>query len=94
MLRQKFPDSTIVRSSTLFGYEDRFLRAIGGKPHEKAFILTVGVACSSLPFGFPVVNNGEAKRFPLYVGDLAEGLSRIVRIDSDLVKGKTFGLFG
>lgn len=30
-LREEFPDSIIVRSSILFGHEDRFLRAIGGK---------------------------------------------------------------
>lgn len=30
LLRKEFPDSIIVRSSTLFGHEDRFLRAIGG----------------------------------------------------------------
>jgi NADH dehydrogenase (ubiquinone) 1 alpha subcomplex subunit 9 len=30
MLRTDFPNSVIVKASTLFGHEDRFLRAIGG----------------------------------------------------------------
>lgn len=38
MLKEEFPESIIVRGSTLFGYEDRFLRAIGGKtPHYIAY---------------------------------------------------------
>lgn len=47
-----------------------------------------------MPFGFPIVNHGIAKKYPLYVGDLAEGLTRIIRLNSDLVTGKTFELFG
>jgi hypothetical protein len=47
-----------------------------------------------MPFGFPIVNHGIAKKYPLYVGDLAEGLTRIIRLNSDLVSGKTFELFG
>ena len=31
MLKKEFPDSIIVRSASLYGFEDRFLRAIGGK---------------------------------------------------------------
>lgn len=30
-LKEEFPESIIVRGATLFGHEDRFLRAIGGK---------------------------------------------------------------
>ena len=29
-LKEEFPESIIVRGATLFGHEDRFLRAIGG----------------------------------------------------------------
>lgn len=31
MLEEEFPKTVIVRSSCLFGHEDRFIRAIGGK---------------------------------------------------------------
>ena len=30
ILKEEFPESIIVRGGTLFGHEDRFLRAIGG----------------------------------------------------------------
>lgn len=102
LLRKKFPESIIVRSSTLFGHEDRFLRAIGGNfavlIHRHFWIICfcsfLLIAFSFLPFGYPVVNHGAAKRSPLYVGDLADGISRIIRLNDELVKGKTFDLFG
>lgn len=34
MLKEEFPKTVIVRSSSLFGHEDRFLRAIGGKDYD------------------------------------------------------------
>ncbi len=52
------------------------------------------IAFSLLPFGYPLVNHGRSLRNPLYVGDFAEGLMRIVSLNSDLVTGKTFDLFG
>jgi len=80
LLRQDHPNSIIVRPSALFGYEDRFLHALG------SFV--------AFPFGFPVVDHGKAKRSPLYVGDLAEGLTRLCQLDSALIHGRTFDLFG
>ena len=105
MLKKEFPKTVIVRSASLYGHEDRFLRAIGGKDKRKEcncfkmyfyfiYYAYSSLACSSLPLGYPIVNNGIAKRYALYVGDLAEGLSRIIRLNSNLVEGKTFDLFG
>lgn len=37
LLREEFPKTVIVRSSSLFGHEDRFLRAIGGT-NKKAYV--------------------------------------------------------
>ena len=31
VLKEEFPKTVIVRATSLFGHEDRFLRAIGGK---------------------------------------------------------------
>ena len=31
LVRKEFPETIIVRPGSLFGFEDRFLRAIGGK---------------------------------------------------------------
>lgn len=41
-----------------------------------------------------MVRDGVARRYPLYVGDLAEGISRITRLNPEIVEGKTFDLFG
>ena len=35
MLKKEFPKTVIVRSASLYGHEDRFLRAIGGKDKRK-----------------------------------------------------------
>ena len=80
LLRQNYPKSVIVRPSALFGYEDRFLHAIG--------------TFSTFPLGFPVANHGRAKRSPLYIGDLAEGLTRLCLLDSAHIEGQTFDLLG
>jgi NADH dehydrogenase (ubiquinone) 1 alpha subcomplex subunit 9 len=40
LLKEEFPKSIIVRGSTLFGHEDRFLRAIGGKAINSEFTLS------------------------------------------------------
>lgn len=58
------------------------------------YILICSLFSSALPFGYPIINHGLAKRNPLYVGDLTEGISRIIRLNSDLFDGKTFDLFG
>lgn len=79
-VRRIFPESTIVRPSQLFGHEDRLMNLIG--------------VFSAIPFGYPVVNHGKAMRYPLYVGDFAEGLFRLCRERDGRFDGKTFDFLG
>ncbi|KAI9224434.1 putative NADH2 dehydrogenase 40K chain [Blastocladiella britannica] len=61
-VRAEFPAATIVRTSTMFGHEDRFLHQIGW--------------LANWPM-LPVVNEGTAIRRPVYVGDVAKGLANL-----------------
>lgn len=78
---QEFPDATIIRMSVLYGHEDRFLNSFG--------------SLSTIGLGLPIVkgNNMENARhtfYPLYVGDAACGISRLIQAndDTDYFQGK------
>eukprot|EP00842_Homolaphlyctis_polyrhiza_P004520 jgi/Hompol1/5069/HPOL_004151-RA len=77
---EEFPDATIVRPSNLFGYEDKLLNRFGwfAKWSPGSYI--------------PVVNGGKTKLRPVYVGDVAAVLAKMIRDDSSV--GRVVELYG
>ena len=63
-MRSEFPDSVIVRPSIVFGAEDDFLNRF-------AWIARLAPA-------LPLIDGGATKFQPVYVGDVADGIARIV----------------
>jgi len=79
-VRDAFPGSIIVRPSTVFGPEDRFLNWIAD-------------ACERFPF-FPLVNEGKTLVQPVYAHDVAKALMNIVYVSLFFTKHVTkFSLF-
>ncbi|KAJ3286248.1 hypothetical protein HK104_009126 [Borealophlyctis nickersoniae] len=77
-VREEFPDAIIVRPASMYGQEDRFWNRIGW------FIKWIHV--------LPLFNHGRTRMRPVYVGDVAEVLARLMK-DEKLV-GKTVELYG
>lgn len=77
-VKAAFPDATIVRPATMYGEGDRFTQS------------TAALA-KLLPM-FPLVEGGVAKRSPVHVNDVAEGIARCVHEHS--TAGKTVELLG
>lgn len=77
-VREAFPDATVVRPSVVFGPEDDFFNRFG-------WLATL------LP-ALPLIGGGETKFQPVYVGDVAEGIARILADDES--KGQTFEFGG
>jgi NADH dehydrogenase len=61
---KSYPDATIVRPSVLFGPGDSFLTAIDG--------------ISRLSPVFPLFGSGDTRMQPVFVGDVAEAVARIL----------------
>jgi NADH dehydrogenase (ubiquinone) 1 alpha subcomplex subunit 9 len=78
VVREIYPDATILRPGSMYGQEDRFLCRIAGQ--VKAAPVT------------PLINGGTAMRSPVYVDDVAEAIGVCLR-DSSTV-GKTYELSG
>ena len=70
-----YPAAIIVRPAMLFGMEDRLINAIAEYGRY-----SFGLAC--------VHQGAELVRRPVYVGDAAEGLTRIARDAKHLSSGK------
>lgn len=47
---------------------------------------------AAFPLGYPIIHGGGQIRYPLYVGDLCEGLWRMCQVED--VDGATFDLVG
>jgi uncharacterized protein YbjT (DUF2867 family) len=78
LVREAFPEATILRPSVMFGPEDAFF-------NQLAAIARV------MPV-LPLFGTGEVRLQPAYVGDVAEAVARALA--SDAAKGKTFELGG
>lgn len=65
-VRDEFPGAIIVKPSTAFGPEDRFLNWIAD-------------ACERFPF-FPLINEGKTLVQPVYSHDVAKALMKIVYV--------------
>ncbi|EGF77702.1 hypothetical protein BATDEDRAFT_37370 [Batrachochytrium dendrobatidis JAM81] len=77
---EEYPDATIVRSATMYGDEDRFWNRMGWFAKW---------APGSI---LPVVHNGKARIRPVYVGDVAIVLSKMLQNDASV--GKMVELYG
>ena len=76
----EFPSATIVRPSTLYGHEDKFWNRIGW-------------FAKWIPGSYvPLYNGGLTRLRPVYVGDVAEVLSRLAT-NAD-VGGRVIELYG
>lgn len=78
-VREAFPEAIIVRPAVVFGPEDRFVNAIELFSH--------------LPLGIPVIDGGRACKYPVYSGDVVEGLYQL-SLSREQVDGKTFDFAG
>lgn len=76
-IKDIMPSATIVRPAAVFGLEDRLINALDG----------------FYPFGIPVLEQGTAVKYPVYVGDVAEGLKHIILSKGEF-SGVTFDLTG
>lgn len=78
-VREEFPDATIVRPATVFGWEDRFLNSIADITEK-------------LPFT-PLLFGGETLTQPVFSHDVGKALFNIVNNHEDF-RGDTFELAG
>ncbi len=76
--RAAFPGAIVLRPSIVFGPEDNFFNQFAG--------------LSRLAPALPLIGGGHTKFTPLFVGDLAEAIARL--IDSSEASGKTFEFGG
>jgi nucleoside-diphosphate-sugar epimerase len=95
----EFPQATIIRTSILYGYEDRFLNAFGQLYANGFGIIPVVKGKSPGPEFFQSNPNAMNKQslnphekqpfYPLYVGDAAYGINSIIQ-SSDIDFSKAF----
>ncbi len=76
--RAAFPGAIILRPSIVFGPEDDFFNRFAGMARLSPFL--------------PLIGGGETKFAPVFVGDIAEAVARLV--DSGEASGKTFEFGG
>ena len=76
--REAFPDVTIVRPSVVFGPEDDFLNRFA--------------VMARLAPALPLFGGGKTKFQPVYVGDVAAAIAKI--LDDDKTKGRLYELGG
>jgi uncharacterized protein YbjT (DUF2867 family) len=79
-VRAEYPGATVVRPGWMFGHEDRLFNRI-------AYLHLM----PTIP-GDPILHQGEAKRRPVYVSDVAEGIVRASRTLE--AAGKTYEFVG
>jgi NADH dehydrogenase (ubiquinone) 1 alpha subcomplex subunit 9 len=77
-VKEAFPDATIVRPATMWGEGDRFLSS--------------NAALGKLFPAVPLVDGGHAKRSPVWVNDVAEGI--LACIQDGNTAGSTFEFAG
>jgi len=76
-VRAARPDATIVRPSVVFGPEDSFFNLF-------AWLATFSPV-------LPLIGGGHMRMQPVYVGDVAEGLDRLLADDADTGQTYEFG---
>ena len=76
--REEFPGATIIRPSIVFGPEDHFFNQFAAMARYSPVL--------------PLIGGGETKFQPVFVGDVAEAVARLVATGAGT--GKTFELGG
>jgi uncharacterized protein YbjT (DUF2867 family) len=76
--REEFPGATIIRPSIVFGPEDHFFNQFAAMARYSPVL--------------PLIGGGETKFQPVFVGDVAEAVARLVATGTGT--GKTFELGG
>jgi len=77
-VRDAFPTATILRPSVVFGPEDQFFNRLA--------------ALAMISPVVPVIGGGETRFQPVYVGDVADAVVRV--IDDSTTAGRTYELGG
>ena len=78
LVREQFPEATILRPSVLFGPDDAFLNRLAAM----ARVMPV----------LPLFGSGETRLQPVYVGDVAEAVAKVLTAPS--AKGQVYELGG
>jgi uncharacterized protein YbjT (DUF2867 family) len=78
LVREVFPEATILRPSVMFGPDDAFFNQLAGL----ARLMPV----------LPLFGSGEVRLQPAYVGDVAEAVAKALA--SEAARGKTYELGG
>ena len=78
MVKKAFPGASIIRPSIVFGPEDEFFNKFADMARFSMVL--------------PLIGGGNTKFQPVFVGDVANAISKIV--NSDNLAGKTFELGG
>ena len=78
LVREQFPQATILRPSVLFGPDDAFLNRLA--------------AMARLMPVLPLFGSGETRLQPVYVGDVAEAVAKVLTMPS--AKGQVYELGG
>ncbi len=79
-LFKEFPDVTIIKPSVVFGAEDKFINKIAK-------------ITESIPI-IPLLNEGKTRFQPIYVGDLAKVVTKIIVANKEEYKGVAFEVAG
>src|SRR5712691_6048799 len=77
-VRDAFPTATILRPSVVFGPEDQFFNRLA--------------AMATISPVIPLIGGGETRFQPVYVGDVADAVVRV--IDDSATAGRTYELGG
>jgi uncharacterized protein YbjT (DUF2867 family) len=80
ILLKEFPEATIIRPSTVFGSGDKFTNK-----------LSALIALSPILL---LLNHGKTKLQPVYVGDIAKAVAKIVISNKIEYKGRVFEIAG
>lgn len=78
LVREHFPDATIIRPSVVFGPEDGFFNLFGRLAQVAPML--------------PLIGGGATRMQPVYVGDVAEGVEACMAREG--TRGQTFELGG
>ena len=95
--RDAFPEATIVRPSVVFGPEDDFFNRFAGLARLVPALPVFGAMpeLERYPEGgarLVLLGNGGVRFQPVYVGDVAEAIARI--LEDPATKGRTYELGG
>lgn len=77
-VREEFPEATILRPGPVFGQEDSFIVRLAD--------------LAALPGPFALLNNGDAVKKPVYVGDVAQAI--LESVNDPAAEGETYELYG